>query len=253
MDHDYGLIGYPLSYSFSPRWFKDFFIKNNIVNCTYSLFPLSSIEEVINLLDSKPNLKGLNVTIPYKEQVLPYLDFVSDEAQKIGAVNCIKIQHLNNKKRELYGYNTDAIGFEHSLLPLLSLDKQYKALVFGSGGAAKAIIFTLQKLGIDYKQLGREAKANRNVISYSDLSLLDYKEYKIWINTTPVGTKGANFDSLELPYSMLDKEHILYDLVYNPPITEFMKKGLNAGASVKNGMEMLEIQAFESAKLFDLI
>lgn len=253
MGYDFGLIGYPLSYSFSPKWFKDFFIKNNIVDCTYSLFPLNSMEELMNLLDSKPNLKGLNVTIPYKEQVLPFLDFVSDEANIIGAVNCIKIKYLNNKKRELYGYNTDAIGFEHSLLPLLAVNKKYKALVFGSGGAAKAIVFTLKKLGIEFKQLGREAKANRNVISYSNLSLPDYKEYKIWINTTPVGTKGANLDSLELPYSMLDSEHILYDLVYNPPITEFMKRGLNAGASVKNGLEMLEIQAFESAKIFELI
>jgi len=253
MVNDFGLIGYPLFYSFSPKWFESFFIKNNLSNCTYSLFPLDSIEGFTNLLDSKPNLKGLNVTIPYKEQIFPFLDFVSDEAKLIGAVNCIKIKQLDNKERELHGYNTDTIGFEHSLLPLLSLDKQYKALVFGSGGAAKAVIFTLNKLGIAYKQLGRENKSEKNVISYSDLPLTDYKEYKIWINTTPVGTKGIQLASLDLPYSILDKEHVLYDLVYNPPLTEYMKRGINAGATVKNGLEMLEIQAYESAKIFGLI
>jgi shikimate dehydrogenase len=253
MGNDFGLIGFPLHYSFSPKWFESFFIKNNLANCTYSLFPLDSVDDLTNLLDTKHGLKGLNVTIPYKEQVFPFLDFISDEAKLIGAVNCIKIKLLDNEVRELHGYNTDAIGFEHSLLPLLSSDKKYKALVFGSGGAAKAVIFTLQKLGIAFKQLGRENKSKTNVISYTDLALQEYKEHKIWINTTPIGTMGMQLDSLELPYSIVDSEHILYDLVYNPPLTEFMKRGLDAGAKVKNGLEMLEIQAYESAKIFGLI
>ena len=238
----YGLIGYPLSHSFSKNYFEEKFRQQGISHCTYELFPIASINELSNLLNLYPDLCGLNVTIPYKQQVIPLLHSTQHLPAGLDACNCIRIDD-----GRLSGYNTDIIGFEKSFTPLLQEHHQ-RALVLGSGGAASAVTFVLKKLGIDYLVVSRTRSAT--AISYADVSESLIATHHIIINTTPVGMY-PNVDSYPvLPYHAISPQHYLFDLHYNPAKTKFLQMGEERGASIKNGYEMLVIQAEESWKIW---
>ncbi len=234
----FGLIGYPLSHSFSKKYFGEKFEKEGIQNCRYELFPLKSIDLFQELWDSHPDLVGLNVTIPYKQLVIPFLDELDEAAEEVGAVNTIR-----KKDGKLKGFNTDIYGFEQSLLHLFEQknDKPEKALVLGTGGAAKAVIYVLKKLNIDSRTVSRDS--DKGYFTYDDLNDQIIGEYRLIINTTPLGM-SPNINNLPLiPYPSLGPEHFLFDLVYNPAITAFLAKGKYAGAAISNGLEMLYLQA----------
>ena len=230
-----GLIGYPLSHSFSKKYFSEKFDTEQIEGFDYELFPIETIEKLTQLKADQNNLLGLNVTIPYKEQVIPFLDKLSDAAEKIGAVNTIKFQ--NGK---LFGYNTDVIGFKNSLLPLLKTSHK-KALILGTGGAAKAVAYVMEELKIDFKYVSRRPKTGQ--LTYEDLTQSVIEEYTLIINSTPLGTSPNVTQCPSIPYEFITEGHLLYDLVYNPSITAFMQKGLDKGAVAKNGLDMLIGQA----------
>jgi len=235
----YGLIGYPLSHSFSKKYFTEKFLNEGITNHQYELFPIEDIKSLPDLLSENPSLCGLNVTIPHKVNVLCYLNEVDEAAEKIGAVNCISIKSFENENY-LKGYNTDAYGFETSLTPLLG-PEHTKALVFGDGGAAKAVKYVLEKLNIEYQVVVR--KPVEGAILYAGLTPEILASHKLLINTTPLGM-SPNIDTFpEIDYSQLGSEHLAYDLVYNPLETEFLAKAAERGASIKNGLEMLYKQA----------
>lgn len=234
----FGLIGYPISHSFSKKYFTQKFAQAGITNLCYETFPLEKIEHFPTLIEMYPNLRGLNVTIPYKQAVLPYLDQLNEGAEAIGAVNTI---HLENGT--LTGYNTDAFGFEQSLRTFLAENqaKPSSALVLGTGGAALAVKFVLKKLGIDYQTVSRSPGANQ--ITYDEVSDSVIKENLLIINTTPLGM-APNIGSFpNIPYHCIGKGHLLYDLVYNPELTAFLSKGKNQGAAIMNGLSMLYGQA----------
>lgn len=235
----YGLIGYPLSHSFSVSYFTKKFEKEHI-NAIYNNYPLKDIKELRDLIQ-KENLDGLNVTIPYKEKVIPLLDELDATAKSIGAVNCIKI-----KRGKLIGYNTDITGFEKSLLDFIPI--RCKALVFGTGGASKAISFVLNKNGFEVQIISRNETLNS--LTYSDLNESIIVSHQLIINTTPVGTYPNIDDRLLIPYKYINKNHYVYDLIYNPEKTAFLSFCEAEGAHIKNGYEMLEIQAEESYKIF---
>ena len=251
----FGLIGYPLAHSFSPAYFKEKFQREGLADYRYEAFPLSSIELLPELLAQHPDLAGFNVTIPYKEQIIPYLDEMDEAAREIGAVNCVKIlrnsdfpatartQALPKKNYRLKGYNTDAPAFAHCLqdgweLPYKKVsetERAVKALVFGTGGAAKAVAYVLQQLHIDFLFVSRN-KHDEHTITYHDLihsiqnnNHLDnknmLKDYKLWVNTTPVGMYPHLDESLPLDYAMLSENHYLFDLIYNPEETGFLRQG----------------------------
>ncbi|MCI6309332.1 MAG: shikimate dehydrogenase [Prevotella sp.] len=237
----YGLIGYPLGHSFSIGYFNEKF-QNECIDATYENFEIPSIENLTEILDSNPELKGLNVTIPYKEKVISYLDSISPEARAIGAVNVIKVNHKGNKT-ELKGYNSDVIGFTQSIEPLLERYHK-KALVLGTGGASKAIIFSLKSLGIETLTVSRYER--HGCVRYEDITPEMIKEYNVIVNCTPCGMYPQTDDCPNLPYEAMDNHTLLYDLIYNPDETLFLKKGKAQGATVKNGLEMLLLQAFAS-------
>ncbi|MDY3669697.1 MAG: shikimate dehydrogenase [Prevotella sp.] len=237
----YGLIGYPLGHSFSIGYFNEKF-QNECIDATYENFEIPSIENLTEILDSNPELKGLNVTIPYKEKVISYLDSISPEARAIGAVNVIKVTHKGNKT-ELKGYNSDVIGFTQSIEPLLERYHK-KALVLGTGGASKAIIFSLKSLGIETLTVSRYER--HGCVRYEDITPEMIKEYNVIVNCTPCGMYPQTDDCPNLPYEAMDNHTLLYDLIYNPDETLFLKKGKAQGATVKNGLEMLLLQAFAS-------
>ena len=237
----YGLIGYPLGHSFSIGYFNEKF-QNECIDATYENFEIPSIENLTEILDSNPELKGLNVTIPYKEKVISYLDSISPEARAIGAVNVIKVNHKGNKT-ELKGYNSDVIGFTQSIEPLLERYHK-KALVLGTGGARKAIIFSLKSLGIETLTVSRYER--HGCVRYEDITPEMIKEYNVIVNCTPCGMYPQTDDCPNLPYEAMDSHTLLYDLIYNPDETLFLKKGKAQGATVKNGLEMLLLQAFAS-------
>lgn len=232
----FGLIGYPLSHTFSPTYFNEKFFREGIENCTYHAFPLESIEELPALLQSKPHLAGLNVTIPYKETVLPFLDEISEEAEAVGAVNTIRIEE-NGKKT---GYNTDVYGFEKSLQPLLKSHHQ-KALILGTGGAAKAIVYVLQKLGIDHQFVSR--KPSEGQLKYEEIDEQIMNSHHLIVNTTPLGMSPNTNSFPDIPYQFASERHLFFDLIYNPDKTIFLIKGKLNGAAFKNGLEMLYLQA----------
>ncbi len=235
----FGLIGYPLSHSFSKKYFTNKFEKEGIKDAQYELFPIDSIDKLPKLLAENPDLVGINVTIPYKEKVIPFLDALDPKAESIGAVNTIKL--VDGK---LIGYNTDYHGFKDSLLKFIGSKQIPKtALVLGTGGASKAVHKALEDLGITCQFVSR--KPIKEQLSYEDLfSSTDHlNTFLLIINTTPLGT-SPNEDALpELPYHLLTQDHLLYDLVYNPMKTAFMQKGIEAKCWVKNGLEMLHCQA----------
>ena len=234
----YGLIGKKLGHSFSADFFNNKFAREGI-NDHYYLFPLEEISEFPHLLLENPDLEGLNVTIPYKQQLIPYLNSLSEEAEKIGAVNVIKFQR-DGKDLKLIGYNSDCIGFKISLLPLLH-DKIKKALVLGTGGASKAVSYVLKNLGLEVNFVSR--KPGENLLTYEDLDQDIMKENLLIVNTTPLGMFPEIESYPPIPYHFLTPLHVCYDLVYNPLETLFMKKASEQGAVVKNGLEMLEQQA----------
>jgi shikimate dehydrogenase len=231
----FGLIGYPLSHSFSKKYFTEKFHKEGSSDF-YELFPIRSIEEFPELLMSNP-LNGLNVTIPYKEQVIRYLDELSPEALKAGAVNTIKI--VNGKTK---GYNTDIYGFRNSLKPFLEPQHQ-KALILGTGGASKAVAYAFDELGIDYYFVSRTKKQGLKCFAYDELNEYILKSFLLIVNCTPLGMYPAVETEPSIPYQYLTERHFLYDLVYNPTETVFLKKGKEKGSRVMNGMDMLVLQA----------
>lgn len=230
----YGLIGYPLGQSFSKKYFTEKFLNEGITNATYELFELENIQQFPSLLQTH-SLSGINVTIPYKQEVMAYLDELDEEAEAIGAVNCIKV--ANGK---LKGFNTDAPAFERSLKTLLQ-PFHNKALVLGTGGAAKAVMHVLKKLQIEYLCVSRTRK--HDVITYDELTPEIMQSHLLVINCSPLGSFPKVDAAPQIPYDQLTQKHYLYDLVYNPPLTLFLQKGQERGAAIKNGYDMLVGQA----------
>jgi len=242
----YGIIGKKLDHSFSPEYFQEKFRKFNLL-AEYKKFELGSVEELHVLVQSQNELIGLNVTIPFKERVLPQLDFLSPEAEVIGAVNTIKIIR-DAGKIKMHGFNTDVIGFNDSLKPLISGRQNLKALILGTGGSAKSVAFVLQNLGIHYQLVSCEPKEKE--LSYASLDNNILADHLLIINTTPLGM-FPNVDSApDIPYHFLTGHHFLFDLIYNPSETLFLKEGKKKNAIVQNGLNMLHIQAEESWKIW---
>lgn len=239
----YGLIGYPLSHSFSEKYFSEKFIREEIEDCSYELFPLENIEDVRLLFEVNKDLAGLNVTIPYKETVIQYLDDLDEVAEKIGAVNCIKIDEIQK-----IGFNTDHAGFRDSIKNLIK-KHHHKALILGTGGSSKAIAFALKEIGLDFKYVSRAKK--ENCFIYEDLHKEIIEEYPVIINCTPAGMFPNINDCPKIPYAYLSKHNLLFDLIYNPEKTMFMEKGQQQGAIIKNGLEMLKLQAEYAWKIWN--
>ena len=237
----YGLIGYPLGHSFSIGYHNQRFADEGI-DAKYMNFEIPSIELLMEVLSQNPDLKGLNVTIPYKEKVMDYLDYISPEARAIGAVNVIRVIH-EKQKIVLRGYNSDVIGFVQSIEPMLE-SYHKKALVLGTGGASKAIAYGLKSLGIEPVLVSRYERPG--TIQYASITPDVVHEYNVIVNCTPLGMYPKIDTCPALPYDALDERNILYDLIYNPDETLFMKRGAKQGAAVKNGLEMLLLQAFAS-------
>ncbi len=241
----YGLIGYRLSHSFSKKYFNEKFTKENIADCVYENFPLETIQEFTSLLHNTPDLKGCNVTIPYKEEIIQYLDELDSAAKEIGAVNVVKI--LPDGK--LIGYNSDYYGFKTSLEKFIPANQSFRALILGTGGAAKAVAVALKDLGIPYQYVSR-SKGN-GVISYAEIDAKLLGQYSIIINTSPLGMYPDVDSFPAIPYQFLTDKHYLYDLVYNPEVTTFMRKGKEHGAHVVNGLEMLIGQAEKAWEIWN--
>ncbi|WP_434503757.1 shikimate dehydrogenase family protein [Prevotella sp.] len=237
----YGLIGMPLGHSFSIGYFNEKFENENI-NAKYINFEIPNIETMPEIIASNPELKGLNVTIPYKEKVINYLDEISPEAKAIGAVNVIRISH-KGKNTILKGFNSDVIGFTRSIEPLIEKCHK-KALILGTGGASKAINYGLKSLGLETLFVSRSERPN--AIQYNKITPELIKEYNVVVNCTPCGMYPRADECPDLPYEYMDNHTLLYDLIYNPDMTLFMQKGAKQGATVKNGLEMLLLQAFAS-------
>ena len=242
----FGLIGFPLGHSFSKKYFSEKF-KNENIDARYDLYELSNISEFPNLRNSV-ELSGLNVTIPYKEQIIPLLDKLDDTAASIGAVNVIRFDYDNNGKATLTGFNTDAIGFENSLKPFLKPHHK-KALILGTGGASKAILYTLQQLGIECSYVSRSTREGQ--LTYSDLNDEILNDNLLIVNATPLGTFPKTDACPDIPYQFLTDKHLLFDVVYNPAETLFMKKGRDAGATALNGEEMLIGQAIAAWEIWN--
>ena len=238
----YGLIGYPLGHSFSISYFNQRF-KDEGIDAVYENYEIPDIDALTEVLDSNPELKGLNVTIPYKEKVIPFLDSISPEARAIGAVNVIRVTHRGSKI-ELKGFNSDVIGFTKSIEPMLDKKWHQKALILGTGGASKAIDYGLKSLGLETVFVSRYERPN--TIQYKNITPEVVKEYNVIVNCTPVGMYPKTDECPDLPYEAMDSHTILYDLIYNPDETLFMQRGAQYGADVKNGLEMLLLQAFAS-------
>lgn len=238
----YGLIGYPLGHSFSISYFNQKF-QDESIDAVYENFEIPTIDALPEILDSNPNLRGLNVTIPYKEKVIPFLDSVSPEARAIGAVNVIRVTHEGNDIK-LKGYNSDVIGFTQSIEPMLDKKWHKKALILGTGGASKAIDYGLRNLGLETVFVSRYERPG--TIQYKTITPDVIQEYNVIVNCTPIGMYPKTEECPLLPYEAMDQHTILYDLIYNPDETLFMKLGAQYGAQVKNGLEMLLLQAFAS-------
>lgn len=237
----YGLIGYPLVHSFSISYFNQKFIDEKI-DAVYENFEIPTIDLLPEVIDSNPDLRGLNVTIPYKQKVMPFLDTISQEAMAIGAVNVIKVTREGGKSR-LKGYNSDVIGFTKSIESMLEKFHK-KALILGTGGASKAVDYGLKSLGLETVFVSRYQRPG--TIQYEDITPDIIKEYNVIVNCTPCGMYPHTEECPKLPYEAMDNRTILYDLIYNPDTTLFMKKGAEHGANTKNGLEMLLLQAFAS-------
>ena len=240
----YGLLGKNIDYSFSRTYFFKKFSDEIYKDCTYENFDIQSIDDFLNVVKQNPNLKGLNVTIPYKETIIPFLDKLSNKASKIGAVNVIKF----TKKGKLKGHNSDWYGFKKSLQPLLQPHHQ-KALILGTGGASKAVAFALEQLGILYTFVSREA--SEKTIDYNRINATTFDNYHIVINCTPLGTFPKTGEFPPLPYEFFTPKHLAFDLIYNPEETQFLQKAKTNGAMTKNGYDMLVFQAEKSWRIWN--
>ncbi|AFD09238.1 shikimate dehydrogenase family protein [Solitalea canadensis] len=244
----FGLIGFPLSHSFSQKYFTQKFEQLGLADHQYNLYPIEEAKMLLDIINNDHDLVGINVTIPHKIAVMPLLDTLDDVAKGVGAVNVIKITRNEFGKVVLTGSNSDVVGFRESLRPLLKPSHK-KALILGTGGASKAVEYALNELGITYKFVSRTAAQNN--YTYEQLSGELMKEYSVIINCSPLGTY-PNIDACPtIPYEFLTSNHLLYDLVYNPEETLFMKKGKEKGAIVKNGLEMLHLQAERSWEIWN--
>ena len=242
----YGLLGYPLGHSFSRNYFNQKFEAERI-DAEYLNFEIPEIKEIKNVIKENPELNGLNVTIPYKEQVIPYLDDLDVDARLIGAVNVIKFSKGLFGKVKLKGYNSDIIGFKQSIEPLLK-EHHRKALILGTGGASKAVFQGLKQLGVASTFVSRKAK--EYCITYEEITPKVMEQYTVIVNTTPLGMYPNVNACPDIPYDLLTSDHLLYDLLYNPDETLFMRKGKEKGAVVKNGLEMLLLQAFAAWEIW---
>ncbi|NDV81184.1 shikimate dehydrogenase [Bacteroides sp. 51] len=242
----YGLIGYPLRHSFSIGYFNEKFHAEGI-DAEYLNFEIPTINDFMEVILENPTLAGLNVTIPYKEQVIPFLDELEKDTAAIGAVNVIKITRVKGKIK-LKGYNSDIIGFTQSIEPLLQ-PQHKKALILGTGGSSKAVFHGLKNLGVEGLHVSRTAQ--KGAITYEEITPEIMDEYKVIVNCTPVGMYPKVDFCPDIPYQYLTPDHLLYDLLYNPNITLFMKKGEAQGAVTKNGLEMLLLQAFAAWEIWN--
>ena len=241
----FGIIGFPLSHSFSQRYFTQKFEQEGITDAGFNNYAIKDIDELENVLSTEPTLQGLAVTIPYKKEVLPFLNTATGDVQQMGACNCIRI-----KDKQLIGHNTDVIGFEESFRTHLQ-PQHTKALVLGTGGASAAVEYVLRKLGIEYLLVSRRALPERNIIDYNAIDNALLQQYTIIINCTPLGTYPDVEEAPELPYQLLTPQHYLFDLVYNPPLTKFLALGQAQGATIKNGYDMLTIQAEHNWRIWN--
>jgi len=241
-----GLLGKDISYSFSRTYFKKKFENENIKNTSYENFDIENIDLFPSIIRNTKDLKGLNVTIPYKEQVIPFLDKVNKKAKAIGAVNTIRI----TKKGKLVGYNTDCYGFKKTLKPFIKSHHK-KALILGTGGASKAIAYTLDEMGITYLYVSRKLSDGVG-FSYETLTEDDISDNQIIINSTPLGTFPNIEDCPNIPYHAINEKHILFDLIYNPEETKFLKLGNKNQATTINGLRMLEFQAEKAWSIWNL-
>ncbi len=244
----FGLIGKNISYSFSPSYFREKFEKENIPDSDYKIFDLSQISEV-EMIFTQPNLTGLNVTIPYKEEIIPFLDELTPEAETIGAVNTIQF-----KNGEKIGHNTDAYGFEQSLNEIIEQKKLFnsekpKALILGTGGSSKAVAFALKNSGISFLQISRDS--SKADLCYEEISPILIKSHLLVINTTPLGSANYLQDFPNLPYDAFTPEHLAFDLIYNPSETVFLDKAKKRGANTINGLRMLQLQADKAWKIWN--
>jgi shikimate dehydrogenase len=240
----FGLIGNPLAQSFSKKYFSAKFEKEGISGCRYELYQLESIDELPQLISSQPELQGLNVTIPFKKQVLPYLDSVDEVTSRVQACNCIKL-----KGGKLTGFNTDITGFEKTFAPHLR-PYHTKALILGKGGANAAIEYVLNKLGLAYASVSRTSHSGAT-FNYSEITKEIIEECKVIINTTPLGSYPNVQESPDIPYEFITPKHYLFDVIYNPALSLFLEKGRQKGATTCNGYEWLTIQAEESWKIWN--
>lgn len=243
MKNLYGLIGYPLGHSFSKQYFNQKFERENIQESYYELFEIRTIDEFPSLIEKYPTLRGLNVTIPYKEKIIPFLDKIDQKAKKIGSVNVIKI----DSEGKTEGFNSDYYGFYTSLKKILGKNRP-DALILGTGGASKAVKLALEDLGISFNLVSRNPQKGN--FTYNELSNSLIESHRLIINTTPLGMFPHIKRCPKLPYQAIGNKHILYDLVYNPEITFFMQQALDKGAIVKNGLEMLHLQAEKAWSIF---
>ena len=241
-----GLLGKNISYSFSKTYFKAKFEREQITDTSYENFDIESIDLFPSIIKNTKNLKGMNVTIPYKEVVMPFLDKINKKAAEIGAVNTIKI----TKKGKLVGYNTDCYGFKKSIKPHLKAHHK-KALILGTGGASKAVAYSLKELGIAYQYVSRRQSKGVD-FTYDTLTKSDIKENLIIINCTPLGTFPNIEDCPNIPYKSITDKHILFDLIYNPEVTKFLKQGKQNDATTINGLKMLELQAEKAWSIWNL-
>lgn len=251
----FGLLGYPLLHSFSKVWFNEKFSREGI-DAVYDTYPIPSIEQFPDLVRDNPGLVGMNVTIPYKQVVIPYLDALDAETEAVGAVNVIKFIKTGSKKPFLKGYNSDLVGFRESIRPFIEKIKsvtdggtKLKALILGTGGASKAIYYGMNQLGVNTMFVSRTPAAGR--LTYGQLTPDHYIDYQIIINTTPLGMSPDTGSCPALDYSLINSGHLLFDVVYNPEKTLFLKKGEEQGATIKNGLEMLHLQAEAAWKIWN--
>lgn len=241
----YGLVGFPLSHSFSQKYFEEKFKKENISDCEFVNFILENISDFPNLIKTNPHLNGLSVTIPHKESVMEFLDDIDESAKKVGAVNCVRVSRQSSVVK-LKGFNTDVFGFEQSLKPLLKPHHTH-ALILGTGGASKAVVNILDKSKIKFKYVSR----TKGDIFYSALNQSIIEENTLIINTTPLGMFPNINECPDIPYEFLSSKHLLYDLTYNPEESLFLKKGKEKGAQIKNGLEMLHLQAEKAWEIWN--
>ncbi len=243
----YGLIGYPLGHSFSKQFFTEKFAREGI-DATYENYEIADARQLLDIVRKEERLRGLNCTIPHKQAILPLLDKMSEEAREIGAVNVIRIRRNEAKEPILEGFNSDVIGFRESIKPLLT-QRHHNALVLGTGGASRAICFALTKLGLRWTYVSRSRKSG--MLCYEDITPEVMRNHEVVVNCSPVGMYPHVDEAPLLPYEAMDERHLLYDLVYNPEVTEFMRRGAEQGATVKNGLEMLHLQAIASWEIWN--